>query len=53
MKFIEMGFTNFQFFDDDAENIRIADSIAKEDPNIKMRTKLIKQKWIPKFDAFD
>jgi hypothetical protein len=53
MKFIEMGFTNFQFFDDDAENIKIADSIAKEDPNIKMRTKLIKQKWIPKFDAFD
>jgi len=52
MKFIEMGFTNFQFFDDDAENIKIADSIAKEDPNIKMRTKLIKQKWIPKFNAF-
>jgi hypothetical protein len=53
MKFIDMGFTNFQFFDDDAENIKIADSIAKEDPSIKMRTKLIKQKWIPKFDAFD
>ena len=52
IRFIEMGFTDFRFYDDDVENIKIAQQLAKEDPNITMRTKLIKQKWIPRFDAF-
>tara|TARA_R110002072_G_scaffold761_2_gene6267 strand:+ start:214 stop:777 length:564 start_codon:yes stop_codon:yes gene_type:complete len=50
-KFIDMGFNNFTFFDDDRENINIANSLNKE-PGIKMKAKLIKQKWIPKFDDF-
>ena len=50
-KFIDMGFNNFTFFDDDRENINIANSLNKE-PGITMKAKLIKQKWIPKFDDF-
>ena len=46
-----MGFNNFTFFDDDRENINLANSLNKE-PGIKMKAKLIKQKWIPKFDDF-
>tara|TARA_Y100001972_G_C7583965_1_gene292859 strand:- start:245 stop:826 length:582 start_codon:yes stop_codon:yes gene_type:complete len=51
-KFIEMGFNDFTFFDDDEENIKIAKSLSKE-PGIKMRAKLIKSKWIPKFSDFN
>jgi len=29
MKFVQMGFRNFQFFDDDRENIKIANSLNK------------------------
>mgnify|MGYP001175016125 FL=1 len=50
-KFIDMGFNNFTFFDDDRENINLANSLNKED-GIQMKAKLIKQKWIPKFDDF-
>jgi len=50
-KFIDMGFNNFTFFDDDRENINIANSLNRE-PGITMKAKLIKQKWIPKFDDF-
>ena len=50
-KFMEMGFNDFTFFDDDEDNIKLAKSLSKE-PNIKMRAKLIKSKWIPKFDDF-
>ena len=50
-KFIDMGFNNFTFFDDDRENINIANSLNKE-PGITMKAKLIKQKWIPKFEDF-
>ena len=46
-----MGFNNFTFFDDDRENINIANSLNKE-PGITMKAKLIKQKWIPKFEDF-
>ncbi len=53
LRFIDLGFTDFTFYDDDPENIRIAKSLAKEDPSIKMKAKLIKQKWIPKFDDFN
>jgi len=50
-KFIEMGFNDFTFFDDDEDNIKLAKSLSKE-PGIKMRAKLIKSKWIPKFNDF-
>tara|TARA_R110002126_G_scaffold5861_7_gene31235 strand:+ start:2294 stop:2938 length:645 start_codon:yes stop_codon:yes gene_type:complete len=51
-KFIDMGFTDFTFFDDDEENIKLAMSLGKES-NIKMRANLIKSKWIPKFENFN
>ena len=51
-KFIEMGFTDFKFFDDDEKNIKIAKSITKDYPNVKMKTTLIKKKWIPKFNDY-
>ena len=51
-RFVDLGFTNFEFYDDDAENIRLANQLAKEDPTVKMKAKLIKQKWIPRFDDF-
>ena len=51
-KFIDMGFNDFTFFDDDEENIKLAMSLSKE-PNIKMKAKLIKSKWIPKFEDFN
>ena len=50
-KFINMGFSDFTFFDDDEENIKIAKELAKE-TGVKMKAKLIKQKWIPKFSDF-
>mgnify|MGYP001240104011 FL=1 len=46
-----MGFNDFTFFDDDEENIKIAKSLNKES-GIKMKAKLIKSKWIPKFNDF-
>jgi len=53
MKFVKMGFTNFEFFDDDKHNIKLANSLNKELPNIKMKATLIKKKWIPRFDDFN
>ena len=50
-KFIDMGFNDFTFFDDDEENIKLAKSLNKES-GIKMKAKLIKSKWIPKFNDF-
>ena len=52
MKFVQMGFRNFQFFDDDRENIKIANTLNKELPEVKMKATLIKQKWIPNFSDF-
>jgi len=52
MKFVQMGFRNFTFFDDDKENVNIAKRLARENKDIKMDATLIKQKWIPKFDDF-
>lgn len=49
LKFINQGFNRFTFFDDDKENIKIAKSLSKEFPKIKMDATLIKRKWIPKF----
>ena len=47
-RFVSMGFNDFTFFDDDNENIKLAKELSDEDPAIKMKTRLIKQKWIPK-----
>ena len=52
MKFVQMGFRNFQFFDDDRENIKIANSLNKELPEVKIKATLIKQKWIPSLDDY-
>lgn len=49
VKFIEMGFSDFHFFDDDEDNIKIAKSIPKDFPGVKMDAVLIKKKWIPHF----
>jgi len=51
-KFIDMGFTNFKFFDDDEKNIKIAKSIPKKYPGVKMKATLIKKKWIPTFESY-
>jgi hypothetical protein len=50
LKLISQGFRSFNFFDDDKENINIAKKLAKEYPDIKMNAKLIKSKWIPRFN---
>ena len=39
-------------FDDDKENIKIANSLNKELPEVRMKATLIKQKWIPSFSDF-
>ncbi len=44
-RFIENGFNDFRFFDDDKENIKLANELAKENPNIRMRAKHIKPEW--------
>lgn len=47
-RFIALGFNDFTFFDDDKENIKLAKELDKETPNIRIKTTLIKQRWIPK-----
>lgn len=42
---IKMGFKDFIFYDDDKENIRIANSIAKEIRGIKIKTKHVTPEW--------
>lgn len=49
IKLMDMGFTEFTFYDDDKENIKIAKSLIRDYPNIKMDATLIKKKWIPRF----
>ena len=46
-RLMAMGFNDFTFFDDDKENIKLAKELSKEDPSIKMKTRLIRQRWIP------
>lgn len=45
---IDLGFNDFKFFDDSKENIDFANDLAKENPDIKMDAKHIKQQWIPR-----
>lgn len=45
---INLGFNDFRFFDDSKENIDFANDLAKENPDIKMDAKHIKQNWVPK-----
>jgi len=47
-RLIDLGFNDFKFFDDSKENIDFANQLAKENPNIKMDAKHIKQEWVPK-----
>ena len=43
-----MGFNDITFFDDDKENIKLAKELDKETPELKLKTRWIKNKWIPK-----
>ena len=45
---IDLGFTDFRFFDDNIENLKLAKELENEVEGIKIKTTLIKQKWIPK-----
>ena len=42
---IKMGFRDFIFYDDDMENIKIANSLGKEIEGIRIKTKLVKPTW--------
>ena len=43
-RLIDMGFRNFRFFDDDAENLRLAKELEKE-YSIKMYTKQVRKQF--------
>jgi hypothetical protein len=47
-RLIDMGFTDFKFFDDAQENLDLAKSVENEIEGVKIKTTHIKQKWIPK-----
>ena len=47
-RLIDMGFTDFKFFDDAQENLDLAKSVEKEIEGVKIKTTHIKQEWIPK-----
>jgi hypothetical protein len=40
-----MGFRFFTFYDDDKENIKIADKLGEEIEGIIIKTKLVKPTW--------
>lgn len=46
---IDMGFTNFKFFDDNLDNLAYAKQLEDEHDEIKVQTKHIQDRWIPKF----
>lgn len=46
---IEMGFKNFKFFDDNIDNLEYAKQLEQEYDDVKVETKHIIDKWIPKF----
>lgn len=45
LEFIKMGFRDFIFYDDDKENIKIANSINDEIEGIHIKTKLVIPTW--------
>lgn len=45
IEFLKMGFRYFTFYDDDRENIRIADKLGDEIEGIIVKTKLVKPTW--------
>ncbi len=45
IELLKMGFRDFIFYDDDRENIRIADDLGKEIEGIRIKTKLVKPTW--------
>ena len=47
-RFIDMGFNDITFFDDDKENIKLAKELDRETPELKLKTRWIQNKWIPK-----
>lgn len=49
-RLIKLGFNEFNFFDDDEVNLKLAKSLETEYDNVKITTKHIKQKWIPRQD---
>ncbi len=46
-KFYDMGFRRFQYFDDDEKNIEIAKTLEDIYDDVTIKTKLIRQEWIP------
>jgi len=45
MELITIGFRDFIFYDDDRENIKIADSLGKEIKGISIKTRLVNSDW--------
>lgn len=45
MELIKIGFRDFIFYDDDKENIKIADSLGKEIKGIKIKTRHVNPDW--------
>jgi hypothetical protein len=45
IELIRIGFRDFIFYDDDLENIRLANSINKEIEGIQIKTKHVKPEW--------
>lgn len=45
IELIKMGFRDFIFYDDDMENIKIANALGNEIEGIRIKTKLVKPTW--------
>lgn len=45
LELLKLGFRDFIFYDDDKENLRIADSLNGEIEGIRVKTKLVKPTW--------
>jgi hypothetical protein len=45
IELLKQGFRDFIFYDDDKENLRIADSLNGEIEGIRVKTKLVKPTW--------
>ncbi len=45
VEFLRMGFRDFIFYDDDRENLRLAQELDKQIEGIRIKTKLVKPTW--------